>query len=465
MRAALLTLSALMLTAALAHAQEPSAADAGAAAPDTTVVASPAEPAADSRAPATVEPTPASDNAAEPKPAELSEAELQQLGFDAAAPAIDYNVHLSGFIDFGMQVPFGPTTTLLAKPAFAIGNLNLYVTKNLTESIRTMAEIRFLYLPNGAAKSLQDRTSISTAAADYSDFNRSLHWGGVEIERVYIEWAMHNLLTIRAGQFLTPYGVWNVDHGSPTIIPTQRPFVIGYDFFPERQTGIELYGRWGVTNNGTLGYHLTLSNGTGPASEYQDLDKNKAVGARAYWEYRKWGELKLGASGYYGRNTDATASAGIVNGKLQTLEKITTQSDSLALAADATFKYQGVLVQAEFITQQLKFTPAGRTLTFSIGSFQSNYPPDAFRYGGYLLLGYRFDWFGLMPYVVMQRVGGVDAVGQAKDRGTPIVVGVNVRPIDSLVVKLEYTQVFFDKGQLFPPDDIQLLNAQLAWAF
>jgi hypothetical protein len=403
--------------------------------------------------------------AAEPAPAELTDAELQQLGFDAAEPAVDYDVKLSGFIDFGGVVPIGRTQNLLAKPSFAVGNLNLYVSKNLSESVRTMVEVRFLYLPNGAPKSVTDRDYISTAVSDYGDFQRELRWGGVEIERVYVEWAAHRLLTIRLGQFLTPYGVWNVDHGTPTIIPIQRPFVIGNSIFPERQTGIELHGRWGISNNGTLGYHLTLSNGTGPISEYADLDKNKAVGGRLYWEYRKWGELKVGGSAYYGRYTSSSPVATFTDGHLKTTDKIHSQWDSLAFAVDATFKYRGALVQAEFAVQQQAFTPEGRVASFSLSTFKNSYPADSIPYGGYLLLGYRFDWLGIMPYVVFQRVGGTDALLQAKDQSTPFVMGLNVRPIESLVAKVEYQGVFFDSPKSFPGFDIQLVAAQVAWAF
>ncbi|HET8934508.1 MAG TPA: hypothetical protein VFN67_13760 [Polyangiales bacterium] len=401
----------------------------------------------------------------ESTPAELTDAELEQLGFNAAEPAVDYDIKLSGFIDFGGTAAVGQSQGLLSKPAFSIGNLNLYVSKNLSESVRTMVEVRFLYLPNGAPTSLMDRSYISTAVPDYNDFQRELRWGGVEIERVYVEWAVHRLLTIRLGQFLTPYGVWNVDHGTPTIIPIQRPFVIGYSFFPERQTGIELHGRWGITNNGTLGYHLTLSNGTGPISEYADLDKNKAVGGRLYWEYRKWGELKLGGSFYYGRYTSSSPLAMITDGTLKTSDKLLSQWDSLAFAVDAVFKYQGAVVQAEFAVQQLAFTPEGRTARFSLSTSKNSYPADGVPYGGYLLLGYRFDWFGVMPYVVFQRVGGADPSFQSRDESTPFVIGVNVRPIESLVAKLEYQRVFFDSAQSFPGYDIQLVAAQVAWAF
>ncbi len=400
------------------------------------------------------------------EPAGLTEAELAEFGFSESAPAVDTSVQLSGFIDFGVLVPFGDLSKLLmGKPAFAIGNLNIYLSKHLTESVRTMVEVRLMYLPNGAPQTMLNRTPVSTTSADYADFGRVLRWGGVEIERVYVDWAPFSFLSLRVGQFLTPYGVWNVDHGTPTIIPIQRPFVIGYNFFPERQTGLELHGRLDVSNYSRIGYHLTLSNGTGPATEYKDLDTNKAIGGRLFWEYRELGELRVGGSIYYGRDTDLVATDSFSAGKLTRVEKITTQSDSLALALDATFKYRGVHVQAEFITSQQKFTDEGRTLAFSIATMATHYPADSFRYGAYLLLGYRFDWFGIMPYVVLQRNGGVDAATQQKDYASLIVGGVNIRPIDELVLKIEYGQVLFDEGQLFPNEDIRVGGIQLAWAF
>lgn len=120
----------------------------------------------------------------------------------------------------------------------------------------------FTYLPNGATD-LATNVVTSTVVPDYTNLAGQFKWGGIELERVYLEWSMTPWLTLRAGQFLTPYGIWNVDHGSPTIIPVTQPHVIVQALFPERQTGLELRGQLPLSANHTIDYHLTLSNGIG----------------------------------------------------------------------------------------------------------------------------------------------------------------------------------------------------------
>lgn len=397
---------------------------------------------------------------------ELTEKELHELGFNVESPAVDTSVKLSGFMDFNMETGLtNGSRQITGKPAFAIGNLNVYISKNIVESVRTMAEIRFSYLPNGSPVSFIDQTRISTTAEDYRDFHRPIHWGGIEIERVYLDWSPHRLLTVRLGQFLTPYGVWNVDHGSPTVISYSRPYVIGNAYFPERQTGIELFGRWEASSYGVLGYHLTLSNGEGPATEYLDLDKNKAVGGRVYYEYKRMGDLKIGASIYYGQDTDNKKTTVIGPSGPAFKETITNQANVLAMAADLTWKYEGFHIQIEWIGSQTAFTEEGRTLRFGNGIGRLGYPSDTFAWGGYALIGYRFKWLGVMPYIVSQVVRGRDPALQAEEKVTPLQGGFNIRPIDAIAIKLEYLWVPIPSFQKFPPDDLHIFGAQVAWAF
>jgi hypothetical protein len=407
----------------------------------------------------------------------LSQAELEALGFTASeggeVSSLDTDLHVSGFLDFNFSRLIAKKSSLnngfLPRNSnFYVGNFNVYLTKNLSETFRTMGEVRFTYLPNGYAPGTGARTGSTpqTLAKDYADFDRNLKWGGVEIERVYLEWAPSRYFAVRAGQFLTPYGVWNVDHGSPTFIPVQRPYVVGGTLFPERQTGFELYGRWDATNSGTLGYHVTLSNGGGPISEYRDLDGNKAVGGRLFWEQRGFGELKIGYSMYYGRTTDAVQGIGVnaATGKLIPTEKVFVQYDQLSIAGDITWKWKGLLLQAEYVSQQRAYTGKGRQAVANPLEQRSVFPIDTPAWGAYALVGYRLPWFGIMPYMIYSDFQLADETGS--DAGTRgFSAGLNIRPIDAVVLKLEYVHAWLKEPLAGSKDPFRLIQAQIAWAF
>jgi hypothetical protein len=441
--------------------------------PDTTATPAP-EAAPASAEPQPAEPTPATPSdvppadatatttaaesadmsAAEAGGGEMSAEELAALGLASEGPTVDTSVHLSGFVDFSVIAGFNDTSETVSPQdrAFAIGNLNLYLTKNLNESFRTMIEVRLMYLPNGAGTTI-GAPPMNTAVADYADLGRTVHWGGIDIQRVYLDWQATNFLTLRLGEFLTPYGIWNVDHGSPTIIPAAKPYVIGVGFFPSRQTGLEAFGRTDAGSTGAIGYHLTLSNGTGSIPEYRDLDHNKAIGARAFYETRALGELRIGGSAYYGTNSEGTTSLTFMNGELKNTKTLTSQSDQLAFAIDAVWKVSGLHLQAELLTLQRKYTDEGR-IVHAGPTGQPTFGPDSFSWGAYGLIGYRFDWYGVMPFVMYQNLEQPDAISF---RGFH--VGVNLRPIDALALKLQYDNIksadmTFSMGYV-----------QVAWAF
>lgn len=484
-RGAALALGLLMYApGALAQAPAPQPDPTPAAAPAEPAPAAPAEaaPAADPGVAATEanalppEPQPV-DAAAAGGEVPLSQAELEALGFTAAeggeVSTLDTDLHVSGFLDFNYSRLIAKKSSLNRgflprEHNFYVGNFNVYLTKNLSDTFRTMGEVRFTYLPNGYAPGTGVRSGSTpqTLSEDYADFDRNLKWGAIEIERVYLEWAPSRYFAARVGQFLTPYGVWNVDHGSPTFIPVQRPYVIGGSLFPERQTGFELYGRWDATNNGTLGYHFTLSNGGGPISEYRDLDDNKAVGGRLFWEQRGFGELKIGYSMYYGRTTDAVHGIGVdaATGKLVPNEKVFVQYDQLSIAGDIVWKWKGLLLQAEYVSQQRAYTGKGRQAVFNTLEQKKVFPIDTPAWGAYGLVGYRLPWFGIMPYIIYSDFQLADETGSdAGVRG--VNAGLNIRPIDAVVLKIEYAHSFLKEPLAGSKDPFKLIQAQIAWAF
>lgn len=413
--------------------------------------------------------------AEEPSLQELSAAELENLGLAPGSGGLDTSIHFSGFSDFTAYVPIRPdgvTGYLLPRhTSFYVGNLNLYVTKNLSESFRTMGEVRFTYLPNGTGSVVQpDGTTAPfyTLTSDYAENGRAMRWGGVIIQRIYLEWTLHNLLTARAGQFLTPYGIWNVDHGSPAYIPVQRPYAINNNLFPERQTGLELFGRWDATNYSVLGYHLTLSNGTGSISEYRDLDSNKAVGGRAYWENRRLGFLRIGASGYYGRETNGVTRTSVQGTSVKLRDDITIQYDALALGADLLFKFKGMILQGEWVSLQRRYTKEGRTAhNLTLGPVPTGFSSDSLSWGAYGLAAYQFSWFGLTPYVLLQYNSEIRATSVYDRRliTKALNVGLNVHPIDAVTFKAEYQHALFDSGHAFFNYPLRGVQFQAAWAF
>jgi hypothetical protein len=390
-------------------------------------------------------------------------------------------LQLSGFADFTYAALIGVDDTswpdaYLQAPSFYIGNLNIYLNAELSDRIRSLVEVRFMYLPQGQLSSegeplvLEDLGAATpgalgytdTRASDYSEFGRDVTWGGIRIERAWAEYSFGPHLTVRGGQWLTPYGIWNVDHGSPTIVAVRRPLVVSQALFPEHQTGIQLHGR-AYAGASTFGYALTLSNGRGPIAEYQDLDKNKAVGGRLTWQYTGKFDLELGASAYRGRYTerDKELEIAVQDGGVDVnlVSPIRTQFEEVSLGADLRFRYRGLLVQGEVLMNDVAFTPGHRPP--ATRSLEPNGVLADYRTGGfYVLTGFRTPWVGLMPYV------NIDTHSYAEqdylDRGVFVNVGINWRLEPNFVIKAEYGALYFDSLTF---STIRNGLVQVAWAF
>ncbi|HEY3494329.1 MAG TPA: hypothetical protein VGK73_06575 [Polyangiaceae bacterium] len=389
----------------------------------------------------------------------------------ASAEVEEYKLNLYGFADF-MYSRSLTKSSLEDRPAsFAVGNLNLYMGSELGDNWRWLSEVRFMYLPNGSipygtAVSPNPGPRLDTTVDDYADLGSSIRWGGISIERAYLEHTFLSWFTIRAGQFLTPYGIWNVDHGSPVILGARRPYIIGQALFPARQTGIELYGS-GLVGPVELGYHLTVSNGRGPVDSYQDLDKNKALGGRAWLRHHsdEVGTVTLGGSGYRGRYTNSDPAASFSSeGTLQLSETLTEQYEELALAADLKWERKGLMVQSEAVLSDRAYTDSVRP-----PALPQPGPPgqiaDHRRAGFYVLAGYRFDFLGIMPWA------GIDYFSFGKKDVYPTVaafpMGVTLRPTARVTLKAQYTHVTFPGEPTLggPAKPLNLLDLQAAWSF
>jgi hypothetical protein len=362
------------------------------------------------------------------------------------------------------------TSTYYPTNSFAVGNFNLYMSSNLGDSWRALGEVRFLYLPNGATTvdpASGNITRTDTTVLDYAGFEEPIHWGAIRIERVWVEHQFSNLFTLQAGQFLTPYGIWNVDHGTPAIVGIRAPFAVVDELFPEHQTGLHLYGNT-FFNPFEVGYHLTLSNGRGPV-EYEDFSDSKAVGGRLYLKTDALGSLTVGGSIYRGSYTDRSAKYSVTtesNGQALVTQQYTTiaKYQELSLGADLKWEWRRLLVQSEIITNQAVYAQGGRPRAQVVQAPQG-FQADYRRWGAYGLVGYRTRFVQTMPYFVLQYAFAAD------DPVVPPVLGghfgLNIHPSPSVVLKVEYTLAhFYGPGStglgLYP---LRILAAQVAWAF
>ncbi len=400
---------------------------------------------------------------AQATPAAGQAVDLSALGVQDESQASGTNerpLQLYGFADMTYFLPFFPRDSFLASAVpdnqqFVMGHFNLYMAKQISDRIRALGEVRFLYLPNGQPSGGRYQ---STQVDDPSDIYRPVKWSGISIERLHVEYDILPELTLRAGEFLTPYGIWNVDHGSPTLIGIRRPYIIGEGIFPEHQVGLELIGRKYFSEFG-IEYHLTLSNGRGPIAETRDLDTNKAIGARVILEWKREFDLKVGFSFFRGTYTNRTPdSFDPTLGK--STSTILERYDEQALAADLSLDAGGLVFRGEAIASDHRyndnFRGGGPTFT-----------PDNRRWGYYGLLGYRLPK-GVLPFILAEyykfpQEPGNDII----DSVIAYQAGINYRLHPSVILKLEYTYAELPNSpyKFISDTPLQSFETQVSWVF
>jgi opacity protein-like surface antigen len=316
-----------------------------------------------------------------------------------------------------------------------------------------------------------------TQTYDYAQLRAKTQWGGIVIERAWLEYRLHQSLTIRAGHFLTPYGIWNVDHGSPTILDIAPPFVIGQELFPRSQVGVEAYGSV-FLGNARLGYHATISNGRiGHNPAYIDADAKYGFGGRVFLESGFLGELKIGASAYGGKYTDvqdglALDPTTVTSPETFTLIHQTTRwsGKEFDLAADLRWDIGGLTLQGEYFEQRLSDEMrvvqqyAGATRLPPKVTLQDPY----WRRGWYALAGYRLPG-AVTPFVVYQYISDsrADWEHDSTQDAYEWTGGVNWRVRPNVVLKASYSYAWWPRTQktLENKDPLKWVATQVAWAF
>ena len=327
-------------------------------------------------------------------------------------------------------------------PMFVFGNLNIYFDARPSPDWRFMTEIRFLLNPTGDTVTMENALTgesyqaVNTLTADALFPFDEFHYGAIEIERAHVTWQHFDWLRVTVGLFLTPFGIWNVDHGSPTRVTALVPIMYATSSatsFPERQLGLKVHGQLALKAL-ELDYAVTLSNGGGTAATLVDPDKDKALGARLRLGGR-WPLLwQLGFSIYGGRESEFKQRIAFAP-NFAIVRDVTVASSTYAFGFDLLLRSGPWLFQAEFSAAFRAFEEGHRPVAI-VG--QGTYSADRLQWGVYGLLAYQLpvSWIALRPYLSVNWMSPDDNLPQ--DFAYALTGGLAWRPTGSVVLKVEY---------------------------
>lgn len=274
--------------------------------------------------------------------------------------------------------------------------------------------------------------------------------GAIKIEFAHMDWLLEDALNFRTGIILSPVGRLNVLHDSPLLDLTDRPLVNKY-VIPTTlmESGGGFFGGWDLGEQGLLSYEVYAVNGfeglEGDTSNFSTSDglkngkgslKNNPDGQASFvgrLAYSPMLGLELGLSAHHGTYDDLG-------------------NNNLTLKAFDAFWSNGPMeLKGEYAHAGLD-----RDGTTLLGTAVNTLVPDDMS-GYYVEADYHFfpeswrgwDMFGQeSTFTGVLRVGSVDLGGGEKDR---ITVGLNLRPVEDTVFKLEF-QMNEEGGTLTPAD-------------
>jgi hypothetical protein len=359
-------------------------------------------------------------------------------------------------------------------PQFLMQHLNLYFASQMTESLSFLTEVQFMFLPNAAQNpdvmGLGESDQMNTNMVDpYTQ--QKFRWGGVNIQRAWLKWEPFEFLGVKAGYFLTPYGIWHEDHASTVRISILPPFeidtntppdIVGKKPIPNGQLGFQLYGRVFPHDNLRFDYAFTISNGRGSADTVIDYDDNKGLGLRLKLTYSDSNvEVALGGYGYFGEYTDKIFA--------YWNEKVLENYKEYALSADFLVTFFGVRIQAEYLRNLTRYSDKGRLLEGRPGVSTILLPGDYLNNMFYAMLAYQLPldrWLGGMtftPYLGME----LDKPNDLLETYRIFIFnfGLNFRPNSIVVLKLEGSRYYLVYQMESQTSTVWTVAGQLAVSF
>jgi hypothetical protein len=358
---------------------------------------------------------------------------------------------------------------------FFSSGINLYAKSEMTRTLSALIETRLTYSPNGYASDWPAQINVgSTTIQSQGSLQRvdtstrgpysqlEYRQDGLLIERAYMEWKPADWFGVRVGRFLTPFGIWNEDHGSPVLIGVDYPQFMNFNIVPIWQLGVEAFGSTDLTDDLRFEYALTVANSRGPEDEYKDLTNMKALGARVKLVYNPEPLLfRIGGYAYYSHYRDTQDNIQIQLTPALTLDPAYNPSfgsyttvnaayDETVLTGDAEIRVRRLRIIAEFARQTVIYAMPTQVdsqdkLLKGVPFNLNIYDPSHYGLGGYVMAAYEIPFhtapldFTVMPYAGYDYVAPSTTVpvrNNVQIRG-----GLNVKPSPYVTLKVEVSRL------------------------
>jgi hypothetical protein len=174
---------------------------------------------------------------------------VDQISAGLSARDLDTGLPVHGFAD--VRAAWSSSNDPQTLRGFSVGTLDLYLTPQVSDRVKSLVEIAF-------------------------EFDRDGN-GSADMERLQLGYAVSDAMTLWAGRFHTPFGLWNTwyHHGANLQTSILRPRFVEFEdeggIIPAHSVGLWANGKLRLSS-GKATYDLYLSNG--PSIRQRRLDPN-----------------------------------------------------------------------------------------------------------------------------------------------------------------------------------------------
>jgi hypothetical protein len=233
-------------------------------------------------------PSPQAAQEHEPEPSEHAEAERMDVSKTL--------LRIRGFGDVSLHGDnYHPAGSPGDRTAFTLGQLNLFVTSDISDKFKFLSEIVFEAGPDNI----------------YGVTRGTENTFGVDVERYLLTFSENEYFNLSAGRYHTAIGYYNTAYHHSTWLQTTtgRPLLFAFEdqggILPIHNVGVEAYGS---IPSGSLGLHYVAEVGNGresrsalteePVQNVVDDTNGKAVNFELFARPTKIPGLQFGFSAY-----------------------------------------------------------------------------------------------------------------------------------------------------------------------